>query len=406
MSPPIELKIAYIGGGSRQWARKLMFDLALSPDLTGCVALYDIDGESARLNERLGNWLHGSGQPGVVSQWRYEVTDTPEGCPVRRGLRRRLDPAGHAGGDGRGDRHRRAARHVLPSWRYDRRARACARTARRHHLRGSRPRGLRDVPGGLDRQLHQPDDDLHAHADAGGARAQGVWLLPRGLLQPTHACLPGREVHGLSLPLPPAGKSGSTYSGSITSRGSIGPPTARSTCCRSFAGIWPSRASFEPTPARRWRAGTTGSRSVDQVKFELFRRYGILAAAGDRHLVEFMPGFTRSPDELFRWGVIRTPVSYRIGRWQDAPPATVDLIEGRDAACARRLRGRGRCADAGVTGPGRFGDQCERRESRADCQPAAARRGGDERAVQPRSMCSRWSPAPCRRGYRRSSRDT
>jgi len=26
---PIELKIAYIGGGSREWARKLMFDLAL-----------------------------------------------------------------------------------------------------------------------------------------------------------------------------------------------------------------------------------------------------------------------------------------------------------------------------------------------------------------------------------------
>jgi alpha-galactosidase/6-phospho-beta-glucosidase family protein len=28
---PIELKIAYLGGGSREWARKLMFDLALSP---------------------------------------------------------------------------------------------------------------------------------------------------------------------------------------------------------------------------------------------------------------------------------------------------------------------------------------------------------------------------------------
>jgi len=65
--PTIALKIAYIGGGSREWARKLMFDLALCPDLTGEVALYDIDMEAAHLNEQLGNWLQE--QPGVVSSW-------------------------------------------------------------------------------------------------------------------------------------------------------------------------------------------------------------------------------------------------------------------------------------------------------------------------------------------------
>src|SRR5512134_3000981 len=31
--------------------------------------------------------------------------------------------------------------------------------------------------------------------------------------------------------------------------------------------------------------------SADQVKFALFQHFGILAAAGDRHLVEFLPGF-------------------------------------------------------------------------------------------------------------------
>jgi len=66
-----------------------------------------------------------------------------------------------------------------------------------------------------------------------------------------------------------------------------------------------------------------------QVKFTLFKRWGILPAAGDRHLVEFLPGFTRSPDELFRWGIIRTPVSYRIQRWRDAPQRTRDLMAGR-----------------------------------------------------------------------------
>jgi alpha-galactosidase len=54
----------------------------------------------------------------------------------------------------------------------------------------------------------------------------------------------------------------------------------------------------------------------------------VLAAAGDRHLVEFLPGFIRSPETLFKWGVIRTPVSYRIERWTTAPQKTRDLMNG------------------------------------------------------------------------------
>jgi len=68
--------------------------------------------------------------------------------------------------------------------------------------------------------------------------------------------------------------------------------------------------------------------STDQVKFNLFKRYGILAAAGDRHLVEFLPGFICSPETLFKWGVIRTPVSWRIERWRIAPQKTRDLMDG------------------------------------------------------------------------------
>ncbi|CAG0980150.1 partial alpha-galactosidase, partial [Anaerolineae bacterium] len=71
-------------------------------------------------------------------------------------------------------------------------------------------------------------------------------------------------------------------------------------------------------------------RSAHQIKFAILQRYGVLGAAGDRHLAEFMPGFTRSPEELFRWGIIRTPVAgYRIERWQTAPQETHDLMAGR-----------------------------------------------------------------------------
>jgi alpha-galactosidase len=44
--------------------------------------------------------------------------------------------------------------------------------------------------------------------------------------------------------------------------------------------------------------------------------------------VEFLPGFIRSPETLFKWGVIRTPVSYRIERWTASPQRTRDLING------------------------------------------------------------------------------
>ena len=37
------IKLAYIGGGSKEWAHVFMNDLALSEGITGEIALYDID---------------------------------------------------------------------------------------------------------------------------------------------------------------------------------------------------------------------------------------------------------------------------------------------------------------------------------------------------------------------------
>ena len=45
-----EIKIGYIGGGSRNWARNVMTDLALCQHLTGEIALYDIDYAAAEEN--------------------------------------------------------------------------------------------------------------------------------------------------------------------------------------------------------------------------------------------------------------------------------------------------------------------------------------------------------------------
>jgi alpha-galactosidase len=51
-----------------------------------------------------------------------------------------------------------------------------------------------------------------------------------------------------------------------------------------------------------------------RVALDLFRRFGALGSAGDRHLVEFVPWFATSEENLHRWGVILTPYAYRIAR--------------------------------------------------------------------------------------------
>ena len=68
------IKIAYIGGGSRGWAWGLMSDLASCEDISGDVALYDIDLEAARHNEIIGNKFKTA--EGARSAWSYKAVET------------------------------------------------------------------------------------------------------------------------------------------------------------------------------------------------------------------------------------------------------------------------------------------------------------------------------------------
>lgn len=65
------IHIAYIGGGSRAWAHNLMNDLALDEEIGGDVRLYDIDFEGAKINEKIGNEL--SLRDDVKGKWRYKA---------------------------------------------------------------------------------------------------------------------------------------------------------------------------------------------------------------------------------------------------------------------------------------------------------------------------------------------
>ena len=54
-----QIKIAYIGGGSKMWARVFMNDLALTEGIVGEIALYDIDIPAAERNRQIGERING-----------------------------------------------------------------------------------------------------------------------------------------------------------------------------------------------------------------------------------------------------------------------------------------------------------------------------------------------------------
>ena len=324
MKNPIPLKIAYIGGGSRDWARKLMIDLALCPDLTGEVALYDIDMDSARLNEQLGNWMQT--QNGVVSKWRYTAVST---------LRETMHDANI----------------VIISIQPGSLELMRAEIALCEQYGLYYPVGDTTGAAGLMRGLRSAStykDFAHALA----AYCPNAWII--NYTNPMSICT--RTLTRVAPELKVFGCCHEVFStqrmlARVASQYLNIELPPRHEIQVNVLGInhftWVDKATYQghdllellkhhleqPDVLRDYtqeevEAFNNWFHSTDQVKFNLFKRFGILAAAGDRHLVEFLPGFIRSPETLFKWGVIRTPVSYRIERWTSAPQKTRDLING------------------------------------------------------------------------------
>lgn len=67
------IKICYIGGGSKLWARVFMSDLAVAEGLAGELALYDIDREAAVRNAKIGAYINRD--PATKSKFDYVVYD-------------------------------------------------------------------------------------------------------------------------------------------------------------------------------------------------------------------------------------------------------------------------------------------------------------------------------------------
>jgi len=67
-----------------------------------------------------------------------------------------------------------------------------------------------------------------------------------------------------------------------------------------------------------------------QIAFDLYDRFGVFPAAGDRHLAEFVPWYLAVEDhrEFHKWGVRMTPSEARVG--DDESPAKMDTFLNAD----------------------------------------------------------------------------
>ena len=321
---PIALKIAYLGGGSRGWARILMQDLALNPSLCGEVYLYDIDPQAADLNVRLGHWI--AQQPGVRAQWRYRAVDTLAealhgadfvvcsiqpgplaameadlGIPARYGLLYPVGDTTGAPGLVRGLRAaiiyegfaRAIAEHCPDAWiiNYTNPMTICTRT-------------LTKVCPAL--KAFGCCHEVFSTQELLAELVEKYWDEPRP---------PRQEIEVNVL-----GINHFTWIDRATYKG------------RDLLALLRDHIRQEGTMRPYTREEVVGWNSYfahgNQVQYTLFQRYGLLPCAGDRHLAEFVPGFTVDEETIYRWGFLLTPIDYRYARWEEAPRHTEALLAG------------------------------------------------------------------------------
>lgn len=338
----IPIKIAYIGGGSRYWARMVMTDLALCPSLTGEIALYDIDYQAALRNVERAKEIYG--HPEARTTFAVRACETSAEALADADF---------------------VFLSILPGpmWMF---ANDLDIPAKYGILQtvgdttgpGGISRALRTVPTYVD-YAHQimelcPDAWVINYTNPMTLCTAALYAAEPDIkafgccheVFGTQEMLAGL-VHGyLDVPRPQrqeiktdiAGVNHFTFATRATWSGLDLFPILEEHMEQE--GFWTDRT---PWSLQAQEHGLWFS-SQKLIAFDFLRRFGVLGAAGDRHLAEFVPWYLISEENLHRYGVILTPSSYRLGTWQ--PPQNAPGVVARTDGEETRLL---RSGEEGVT---------------------------------------------------------
>jgi len=322
------VKIAYIGGGSRGWAWGLMSDLAVTGDMSGDVYLYDIDFEAAKNNEIIGNKYNGV--EGVKSHWDYHAVKT-------------IDEA----------------------------------------LSGANFVVISILPGTFD----EMESDVHAPEKYGIYQSVGDTAGPGGIVRALRTLPMMEEIaKAIEKNCPEAWVINYTNPMTLCVKALYDtfPKIKAFGCChevfstqtmlmkilKEFEDIdvenrneikvnvlsvnhftWLNNLRYRDMDLMPLYAkfcekyseigyDTSGKENwlnrffycSHKVKMDLFKRYGVVAAAGDRHLAEFCEGkwYLENPEEVQKWGFGLTPVSWRKEDLQRRLDRSAKLISGEE----------------------------------------------------------------------------
>ena len=321
------LKVAYIGGGSRGWAWGFMKDLAMDEQICGTMRLYDIDRSAAERNQIIGRKI--SAHPQAKARWEYEVSGSLKEAltgadfvvisilpatfeemrsdvhlPERVGIWQPVGDTVGAGGFMRAMRTipmfveiGEAIRDYAPdAWviNYTNPMSLCVRTLYEVFPQ-IKAFGCCHEVFGTQKLLCAM---LKKKLGVDGVRRQDLYTTVTGINHFTWMTRATWQEVDL-MPL-----------------------------YREFAEEY-AESGFDEGGDDNWM--NSFFNCAHRVKFDLFRKYGAIAAAGDRHLAEFMaPWYTRNPETVASWKFTLTPVSWRIEDLQHRLQRSDDLISGKE----------------------------------------------------------------------------
>lgn len=303
-----DLQIAYIGGGSRGWAWTFMTDIAMDDKIGGTIKLYDIDVYAAKNNEIIGNHL--TARPDTIGDWNYITVNTLEEALIGTDF---------------------VIISILPGT-FDEMASDVHLPER---LGIYQSVGDTAGPGGVIRALRTIPMFVTI-AEAIKAYAPNAWVI--NYTNPMSLCV--KTLYHVFPNIKAFGCCHEVFGTQKLLKG----------ICESTLGLkdidrddihvnvlginhftWFNAASYKDIdlfPVYRnyiennfeegycetdnhW--ANTSFSCAHRVKFDLFRRYGLIAAAGDRHLAEFMPGseYLKNPETVSSWKFGLTTVEWR-----------------------------------------------------------------------------------------------
>lgn len=319
--------IAYIGGGSRGWAWTFMTDLALEPAMSGVIRLYDIDREAAKANEVIGNRL--SERPEAAGKWKYETADS---------LKEALSGADFV------------VISILPGT-FDEMAVDVHMPER---LGIYQSVGDTAGPGGMIRALRTIPMFVEI-AEAVKEYAPKAWVI--NYTNPMSLCVKAlyhvfpeirafgccHEVFGTQKVLKgiledTAGISGIDRKDIHVNVLGINHFTWFDYASYQGMDLFPVYRDYiqnhfeEGYEERDTNWANASFACAHRVKFDLFNRYGLIAAAGDRHLAEFMPGneYLNDPETVASWKFGLTTVDWRKADLQNRLAKSHRLLAGEE----------------------------------------------------------------------------